>query len=154
MTYVWGTESVTRLTELWDQGFSAGLIADEMQGGLTRCSVIGKVHRLGLIRPYGPVHSKRLPARGRRRRPHPRPSEPRPPRFTERPDPPPPRMLEPVSRVLSIMQLTSHTCKYPYGDRAPYSFCGATSMEGSPYCSWHSARCFNGLPPVRPARAA
>lgn len=151
MYYPWNTENVARLTKLWGEGFSAGLIADEMQGGLTRCSVIGKVHRLGLIRPYGPVHSKRLPAQGRRRKYYPKPREQRPPRFTERPAPPPPRITEPVSRGLSILELTDSTCKYPYGDRPPFTFCGATSMDDSPYCSWHSARCFNGLPVKRAA---
>ena len=44
----WTDERVELLKKLWSQGLSASQIAAELGGGVTRNSVIGKVHRLGL----------------------------------------------------------------------------------------------------------
>lgn len=44
----WTHERVERLKVLWSAGKSASEIARELQGGVTRNGVIGKVHRLGL----------------------------------------------------------------------------------------------------------
>ena len=43
----WTDERVELLKKLWADGLSASQIAAEL-GGVTRNSVIGKVHRLGL----------------------------------------------------------------------------------------------------------
>lgn len=47
MAVSWTDERVNRLKELWKKGKSAAQIAQEL-GGVTRSSVIGKLHRLGL----------------------------------------------------------------------------------------------------------
>ena len=46
----WTDERVELLKKLWADGLSASQIAAEL-GGVTRNAVIGKVHRLGLLRP-------------------------------------------------------------------------------------------------------
>ena len=60
----WTTNSVERLTKLWADGLSASEIAAEL-GGISRNSVIGKVHRLGLPGrprpPAGTVPRRRKP---------------------------------------------------------------------------------------------
>jgi GcrA cell cycle regulator len=44
----WTDERVELLRKLWTQGLSASQIATELNHGITRNAVIGKVHRLGL----------------------------------------------------------------------------------------------------------
>lgn len=66
--YDWTAERIVRLRELWLAGDSAGFIAVEMGPGLTRNSVIGKAHRIGLTAANRPAEMKpkKLPAAGRR----------------------------------------------------------------------------------------
>ena len=45
----WTDERVERLKQLWHNGLSASQIAASL-GGVTRCAIIGKCHRLGLTR--------------------------------------------------------------------------------------------------------
>ncbi len=44
----WDDDRVTLLTKLWLDGFSAQQCADQLGGGITRNSVISKVHRTGI----------------------------------------------------------------------------------------------------------
>ena len=46
----WTDDRVELLKKLWNDGLSASQIAAEL-GGISRNSVIGKVHRLGLSGP-------------------------------------------------------------------------------------------------------
>lgn len=66
--YDWTAERIVRLREMWLGGNSAGFIAVEMGPGLTRNSVIGKAHRIGLTAANRPTEMKpkKLPAAGRR----------------------------------------------------------------------------------------
>jgi hypothetical protein len=52
---------------------------------------------------------------------------------------PKPRPRPPIGRF-TIMDLADDTCRFPIGD-GPYLFCGATPVEGKPYCE----RCVRGL---------
>src|SRR5262245_61129613 len=75
MAFNWNDNNVARLTELWTAGHSASVIALELC--VTRNTIIGKVHRLGL-----PGRSTVRKARGvtvRQSRPR-LPRAPRPPR--------------------------------------------------------------------------
>ncbi|MNU29723.1 GcrA cell cycle regulator [compost metagenome] len=47
---VWTIERTRRLAALWRQGFTAADIAARLGHGISRCAVLGKVHRLGLMR--------------------------------------------------------------------------------------------------------
>jgi GcrA cell cycle regulator len=46
----WTDERTELLQQLWSDGWSCSLIAEELGGGIIRNAVIGKVHRLGLKR--------------------------------------------------------------------------------------------------------
>lgn len=46
LNHAWPPERVVQLLRMWAQGHSAESIAAEIGGGLTRCAVLGKVHRL------------------------------------------------------------------------------------------------------------
>ena len=46
----WTEERLELLKKLWSEGWSASQIAAEIGGGMTRNAVLGKSHRLGLVR--------------------------------------------------------------------------------------------------------
>ena len=47
-----------------------------------------------------------------------------------------PVMVEPPRHCVTLLELRPDQCRWPEGDRAPYSFCGAPQEFGS-YCSEH-----------------
>lgn len=49
-------------------------------------------------------------------------------------------VVVPISRRLSLLQLTERTCKWPLGDplSEDFHFCGHESCENSPYCTYHA----------------
>ena len=129
-TSPWTDERDAVLTRLWAEGYSASQIADQIMGvTVSRCAVIGRVHRLKL-----PARKEREPAR----KPRPRRTRgfvPKPPAPPPRPDPPPPPN-EPKMRRLKLVELKPTSCRWPIGD-APFLFCGASAAEGGVYCPFH-----------------
>lgn len=151
----WTDKRIEILKELWAQGLSGSAIAAEL-GGVSRNSVIGKVHRLGLA--------------GRQRltqpRAKPKPRAPRVQRFREvmntgAASPQPSSRVEnllgrgecdplvtsdcsrPGSPSCTLMDLTSQTCRFPlWSDALPERlYCGAdgADMENKrSYCPFHS----------------
>lgn len=53
----WSLNSLVRLVQMWDQGYTASQIADEL-GNVSRNAVIGKAHRLGLKSRPSPISNK------------------------------------------------------------------------------------------------
>jgi len=49
--------------------------------------------------------------------------------FTPRPDPAP--------GLVPLLDLASHGCRWPTGDRVPYLFCNEPQMDNEPYCADH-----------------
>ncbi|RLQ87180.1 GcrA family cell cycle regulator [Notoacmeibacter ruber] len=49
-------------------------------------------------------------------------------------------VVVPMSRRLSLLELTERTCKWPVGDplTEDFHFCGNDSGEGTPYCQGHA----------------
>ena len=152
----WTDERVELLKKLWAEGLSASQIANQL-GGVSRNAVIGKVHRL------------KLSGRGRASAAQPRAkkasssatakSASRPTRsvttsvgatalavqFDAEPVArqvlrPAEDVVVPISRRLSLIQLTERTCKWPNGDplAEDFSFCGNEAGENGPYCGYHS----------------
>lgn len=50
----------------------------------------------------------------------------------------------PISRNLTLVQLSERTCKWPIGDplSADFRFCGNHSGDASPYCKYHARIAF------------
>jgi len=147
-TLDWNDERIELLKKLWATGASASVISKQMPG-TTRNSIIGKVRRLGL--PF------RIPTC---RIPHP----PRPKReakptvkrvknrfvFSDKlkvdkapmaPLPLPPQQVEDIARVLSVIALEPHHCRWPVGEPLQ-GFCGCNKVPGTSYCEHHAARAF------------
>jgi hypothetical protein len=49
-----------------------------------------------------------------------------------------PKEGAPPAGAISLVDLTASTCRFPvHGERAPFLYCGAQSVEGRPYCAHH-----------------
>lgn len=142
----WTDDRVETLRKLWTDGLSASQIAAEL-GGVTRNAVIGKVHRLGLS---GRAKGTNNSGGGRAKKAAGQGSYTKQPRKTggnsakktasAAPRPAPVvDMPEPKPMMLTLLQLTENTCKYPIGDpqEETFGFCGAKSRDGDPYCEYH-----------------
>lgn len=130
------------VTTLWNEGQTSGYIADVL--GVSRSSVMGMVHRLGLS-------GRRLNATPRAAR------KPKPPtkfNFATNASKATPRPLEPepyVSRETVVTpehlripfeDLDDKRCKYAHGDNPPYAFCGAKVVPTTIWCPTHFAKVF------------
>lgn len=51
------------------------------------------------------------------------------------------RSVDVVPLHVSLLELRPGQCRYPFGDAAPFSFCGCQVKPGKPYCSAHAALC-------------
>ena len=151
----WTDERVETLKKLWAGGLSASQIAAQL-GGVSRNAVIGKVHRLKLSNrgrtSAAPPHPKRTSQGGGGGRSR----QSRPVTATvgatalkaqfetevvaEQRLRPVENVVVPISRKLTLTELTENTCKWPNGDplSQDFSFCGNDTGEDGPYCSYHS----------------
>jgi GcrA cell cycle regulator len=147
----WIIDKVEQLKKLWADGLSASQIAAEL-GGISRNSVIGKVHRLGFAgRPKRPAGT--MPRRRKRRShgatmPIVRPAirgntaltsmhafEPE-----RRPEPEVIENIIPIGQRCSTLELSEGKCRWPIGDPSTtdFFFCGGKTIEGLPYCGYHA----------------
>lgn len=141
----WTPERVEAVKDLWAKDCSLSVIASQIGGGVSRSAVMGKVHRLG------------LPMRGKRygeiniRAGNKDPRAPHHPRIVRVPAKLVPIQAQPIDDALipieqrkTILELTSHTCRWPVGDvdRSGFFFCGAEPARNSPYCSGHCLRAY------------
>jgi GcrA cell cycle regulator len=147
----WTIDRVEQLKKLWADGLSASEIAAEL-GGISRNSVIGKVHRLGLpgrpMRPAGTMPRRRKPrsrdAMMRIMRPAVRGNMALAPPHAFEPEPgPEPEVIEniiPIGQRCSTLELSEGKCRWPIGDPCTpdFFFCGGKTAEGLPYCGYHA----------------
>lgn len=161
--FQWTDKRLAVLRELWSDGWSAQQIANKL-GNPSRNSVIGKVHRLGLMQPRGKRKAQTT-------RPHDqgggtiqrirnkavskeratkdwgirqrlmdkagRNSGPDP----QKPLPQPPEAFSDRAPLnLTLLELTNATCKWPHGDEAPFEYCGHETFGFQPYCPFHQRR--------------
>ncbi len=62
--------------------------------------------------------------------------------------------IVPISRNLTLVQLSERTCKWPLGDplSPDFRFCGNHSGDASPYCQYHARIAFQPVADRRRAR--
>lgn len=177
----WTDERVELLKKLWSEGLSASQIAAQL-GGVSRNAVIGKVHRLKLSgrgktttaaprsKKVNTVAAVPRPAAHHSTGVHTTTMRTATVTKTvgatalqmdyavdavaERVVKPASDVVVPISRRLSLLQLSERTCKWPIGDplNEDFHFCGHESGESSPYCSYHSRMAFQPTAERRRAR--
>jgi len=117
---VWTDDKVKNLKKLWAKGATTAEIAKKL--GLSKNSIIGKVHRLNLENRPSPIKTatpvKKIKATPHRTHP-------------ER---------------IGIMELKLNTCRWPIGDPMDedFHFCGKNTVMGKPYCSEHCEMAYAG----------
>ena len=153
----WSEERIALLRQRWAEGVSAGNIAQELGPEVSRCAVLGKVHRLKLAQPeFRRYHNYKDKAR---------PQPPRPAAASKHADVRGPSRLIAAFCALGLdavfgeldrrtvrqharkafgpgcglLDLTAATCRWPVGDpdEADFVFCGATPFQRYPYCLDH-----------------
>lgn len=154
--FKWDDEAKERLKKLWADGYSATEIACEFGDSVTRCAILGKVHRLGL--PHRTTKVKRDSGRPRlvvprKQETRPRMTKPRrealgivkPPKFKPEPPKPPRSAWEAIDGMIpkQLVDLEHGDCRWPIGADHPYLFCGQPSPEGKSYCLAHAAMALN-----------
>ncbi len=145
----WSDERIALLRKRWAERASGATIAAEFGAGISRNSVIAKIHRLGIPERPKP---KPKPA------PHQSPFQRRrtktaqvasAPVLKSAPLPPVQDADIPLQqRVGSLLDLGSRQCHWPIGDlRRGGFFCGArTEQPGEKYCVVHRARAYEPRP--------
>jgi GcrA cell cycle regulator len=148
----WASEHSDALREYLAKGMSYSEIADAINArfktAYSRSGAIGRARRMGLA---GPDRAKDLPRhcpappkapqpRPRKLREHHAPESIRPMPTFERPETVKLRCVEIDPRHVSLTDLESGDCRYPYGgeeEGEAITFCGHPQRQGSSYCAPH-----------------
>ncbi len=108
---VWTDDKIKKLKKLWQADKPTAEIAKML--GMSKNSIIGKVHRLNLKTRPSPikqeVKKKTTPA------------------------------IKKVADKVRLIDLKINTCRWPIGDPTDedFCFCGQTTVMGKPYCMKH-----------------
>lgn len=150
----WNDERDAELRRLWAWGWTSGKIAQRF--GVSRNSVIGRVHRLKLAKRVNPcgkgrplsmtpdavrMRAERKKAKmGREEACAARKAR----RKAARPSPPPkaPPEPKPVREPSRRLSSDVRTCQWTDSNHAPWVFCGKPAAYGSSWCAEHYHRVF------------
>jgi len=115
----WTEDKIKQLKKLWNKGKSTIEIAKEL--GISKNSVIGKVHRLDLTARPSPIKKKE------------------------------PTIIRPVQKRITgkcrLMDLKANTCHWPIGEPTDkdFHFCGKPTLTGKPYCAEHCRQAYTSI---------
>ena len=117
---VWNEEKLNKLKSLWDKGLPITKIGLEL--GVSRNSIAGKAHRLGLPKRNSPISKSGDPRKN-----------------NNKADIQTDKEL-PLKLLLRDVEWSRNRCCWPLGDpKLPgFSFCGTSIIPGRPYCEEHS----------------
>jgi len=149
----WSGASIALLRRRWAEGASARAIAKELGSGVSRCAVLGKVHRLKLKQPDFKRRRKERVRPRRRAAKSKRAGRRAVTRLTAAfhalgldtvfgaPDVRAAHQYagKAFGPACGLLDLTQATCRWPIGepDDADFAFCGAAPFKRYPYCVRH-----------------
>ncbi len=149
----WSAEQKDTIKAMWADGNSAAIIAETMgrntSTDVSRCSILGIIHRAGLSNGGVPRTTRRAHPASRQKfmgyKPTPKPKSS--PMAHREPTAPQPVIEAPPiseSRLLTLMELEFGMCKWPIGDprTVEFRFCAADAQICRPYCASHGAMSF------------
>lgn len=139
----WTDESVEQLRKMWSEGLTANEIAKKL--GVTKNAIVGKVHRLCLTARPSPIKSKDNveedePAQTQTEIVFEETIEEEVvAQEVETPTVAAPKACK--GSNIKLVDLDSHTCRWPIGDPRDddFCFCGKKVRSGQTYCDEHSA---------------
>ena len=134
---IWTDDRVELAKQLFEDGATASQAAMKL-GGISRNAIIGKWHRMGLVR--APKQRSLMRARKPITRKEKIAKTPKrlPPTFFAEPLPPP--VATDVARV-TILDLEAHHCRWPVGEPTE-GYCGCKRYLTLPYCEAHARRAY------------
>ncbi len=117
---VWTEDKIKKLKKLWQAGKPTAEIAKNL--GMSKNSIIGKVHRLNLKERPSPIKKD-----------------------TKKAQKAPQKIVEKVQ----LMDLKLNTCRWPIGDPKDedFCFCGKQTVTGKPYCMQHCQEAYLNMAP-------
>jgi GcrA cell cycle regulator len=131
----WTEKMVEDLRQMWIEGLTANEIAKKL--GVSKNSIVGKVHRLCLTARPSPIKKKGEVETEKE--------------VTQIKEVIPVREIKPVKGAAAsitsdaagkvrLVDLDSHTCRWPLGDPRDedFSFCGKKVRSGQTYCDEHA----------------
>ena len=131
----WTDEQVEQLRQMWAEGLTANEIAKRLN--VTKNSIVGKVHRLCLTARPSPIKFKDAETNN---------PDANGNKYQSAPDmfenqvslPDKKTCCEPEN--IKLVDLDSHTCRWPIGDPRDedFCFCGKKVHTGQTYCDEHS----------------
>ena len=117
---VWTEDKIKKLKKMWQAGKATAEIAKTL--GMSKNSIIGKVHRLNLTARPSPIKAE-----------------------------PAPKKKTPVKKVgiVRLIDLKINTCRWPIGDPKDddFHFCGEQTVTGKPYCLEHCQEAYINMAP-------
>ena len=135
----WTEKMVEDLRQMWIEGLTANEIAKKL--GVSKNSIVGKVHRLCLTARPSPIKKKDEAA----------PEKDVAPTQEVLPV----REIKPIKGAAAsitanaegkvrLVDLDSHTCRWPLGDPRDedFSFCGKKVRSGQTYCDEHAVMAY------------
>ena len=138
----WTEEMIDSLKQMWKDGLTTNEIAKRL--GVSKNSIVGKVHRLNLKARPSPIKKKDEVVA----------SEPitakeettkQTPKAVKKVSTTPINVtIEPTKKkdtCIKLTELDNHTCRWPIGDPKDdnFCFCGKNVRSGQTYCEEHSA---------------
>lgn len=149
----WTDEMVEELRKMWKEGLTTGEIGKRLN--VSKNSIVGKVHRLGLSGRPSPIkkkdgtpiyrNDKKEAAAPKAVTPDKPVAEKEPMRHEAVAKPIQASKPSTPSRHftgnLSLTELDNHTCRWPVGDPKDenFHFCGKKVRIGQTYCEEHSS---------------
>ena len=142
----WTEEMVEGLKQMWKQGLTTNEIAKNL--GVSKNSIVGKVHRLNLTARPSPIKKKEDVVQKVTPVETPVVEEPveevTPQKETKASVEVKKINIEKIpasDACLKLTELDNHTCRWPIGDPREdnFCFCGKKVRVGQTYCEEHSA---------------
>ena len=139
----WTDEMVDKLRQMWTEGKTATESAKEL--GVTKNSIVGKVHRLCLTARPSPIKSKdeEPVEKAEVEKEIPEEAEENIEVIAETVEPVKTEKVEKKHKNgchVKLVELDSHTCRWPLGDPRDedFCFCGKKVRMGQTYCEEHA----------------
>ena len=156
----WTTEMIEGLKKMWKKGLTTNEIAKEL--GVSKNSIVGKVHRLTLTSRPSPIKKKDGEDDDLFVQLTPEENVPQPKEEVQielekeqqtaqeiQTKPLPVETELKKRKCIKLSELDSHTCRWPIGDPKDdrFCFCGNKVRAGQTYCDEHAAIAY-----VKPAK--
>ena len=117
---VWTEDKIKKLKKMWQVGKTTAEIAKNL--GMSKNSIIGKVHRLNLTARSSPIKTEPVLKKKA-----------------------PPKKVG----IVRLIDLKINTCRWPIGDPKDedFHFCGEPTVTGKPYCLVHCLEAYLNMAP-------